>query len=86
MPIIAVFYGIIVRMFYKDNDPPHFHAEYQGQSGKFDFEGKLLAGDIRSRTALKLVEEWSEVHKEELMANWEKARLGLPMERISPLD
>ncbi|MBD3299586.1 MAG: DUF4160 domain-containing protein [candidate division Zixibacteria bacterium] len=86
MPIIAVFYGIIVRMFYKDHDPPHFHAEYQGQSGKFDFDGTLIAGDIRSRTALKLIAEWADAHNEELMANWEKARLGLPIERISPLD
>jgi hypothetical protein len=51
MPTISVFFGIIVRMFYRDHNPPHFHAEYQGQNATFDFGGKLLEGEIDSRTA-----------------------------------
>ena len=51
MPTISVFFGIIIRMFYRDHNPPHFHAEYQGQSATFDFDGKLLEGEIDSRTA-----------------------------------
>ena len=50
MPTISVFFGIIVRMFYRDHNPPHFHAEYQGQNATFDFGGKLLEGEIDSRT------------------------------------
>lgn len=42
MPTISVFFGIIIRMFYRDHNPPHFHAEYQGQNATFDFDGKLL--------------------------------------------
>jgi hypothetical protein len=44
MPIIATFFGIIVRMFYRGHEPAHFHAEHQGQQGKFDFDGKMKAG------------------------------------------
>ena len=46
MPTISVFFGIIIRMFYRDHSPPHFHAEYQGQSATFDFDGNLLEGEI----------------------------------------
>jgi hypothetical protein len=38
MPVISVFFGIAIRMYYEDHDPPHIHAEYQGQRAKFDFE------------------------------------------------
>jgi hypothetical protein len=41
MPIISVFFGIIVRMYYKEREPAHFHAEHQGQQGKFDFAGEM---------------------------------------------
>ena len=55
MPIISMFFGIMIRMFYNDHDPPHFHAEYQGQGGKFDLDGNLVVGNVRSRAALRLV-------------------------------
>jgi Domain of unknown function (DUF4160) len=57
MPTISVFFGIIIRMFYRDHNPPHFHAEYQGQNAIFDFDGKLLEGEIDSRTAKGLYQE-----------------------------
>ena len=44
MPAISNFFGITIRMYYDDHAPPHFHAEYQGQTGSFDFSGRLLAG------------------------------------------
>lgn len=47
MPIIAVFFGIVVRMFYKEHEPAHFHAEHQGQQAKFDFSGNVVAGQIQ---------------------------------------
>jgi hypothetical protein len=46
VPIISVFFGIVVRMFYKEHEPAHFHAEHQGQAGKFDFSGKMVVGNI----------------------------------------
>jgi hypothetical protein len=57
MPIIAAFFGIIIRMFYREHEPGHFHAEHQGQQGKFDFDGNMMVGNIRSRTALRLIRE-----------------------------
>jgi hypothetical protein len=58
MPTIIVFFGIIIRMFYRDHNPPHFHAEYQGQNATFDFGGKLLEGEIDSRTGKALIRKW----------------------------
>jgi hypothetical protein len=86
MPVISTFFGIVIRMFYREHGAPHFHAEYQGQQATFTFDGELLAGSMRSRTALRLIREWCVAHREELKANWDKARAGERLERIAPLD
>jgi hypothetical protein len=52
----------------------------------FTFDGQPLAGSVQSRTALRLVQEWSILHREELEANWARARAGEPLERIEPLS
>jgi hypothetical protein len=57
VPIISIFFGIVVRMFYKEHEPSHFHAEYQGQLGKFDLDGHLIVGNLPSGTALRLIAE-----------------------------
>jgi hypothetical protein len=46
VPIISTFYGIVIRMFYREHEPAHVHAEYSGQQAKFDFDGKLVAGEM----------------------------------------
>ncbi len=86
MPIISVFFGIVIRMFYQEHEPPHFHAEHQGQSGTFAFDGKPLAGDVRSRTALRLITDWATAHRLELEANWTRGKSGRPLDRIEPLE
>lgn len=86
MLIISVFFGIVIRMFYKEHEPGHFHAEYQGQQAKFDFEGEMIAGNIQSGTALRLVREWASLHRLELEANWQNMRAGRPLDRIAPLE
>ena len=86
VPIISVFFGIIIRMFYKEHEPPHFHAEHQGQHGKFEFSGKLLAGNIQSKTTLRLIREWAAIHQAKLQANWEKMKAGEPLDKIAPLE
>lgn len=73
-------------MFYREHGIPHFHAKYQGQQATFTFNGEQLAGSIRSRTALRLIKEWSAAHRVELEANWSRARAGESLERIAPLD
>ena len=86
MPIISVFFGIVIRMFYREHEPAHFHAEYQGQQGKFDLEGEMIVGNIRSRTALRLIREWASLHWREIDANWESMKMGRPLERVEPLE
>lgn len=86
MPVISVFFGVVIRMFYREHGVAHFHAEHQGQQATFTFDGKLLAGSIGSRTALRLIAEWAAVHGPELEANWERMKTGRSLERIEPLD
>jgi hypothetical protein len=73
-------------MFYAEHGAPHFHAEYQGQQGKFGFDGVMTVGNIQSRTALRLIGEWAGQHKKELEKNWENLKGGRPIERIPPLE
>lgn len=86
MPVISVFFGIVIRMFYREHGVPHFHAEHQGQQATFTFDGELLAGGIRSRTARRLIKEWATAHRTELDANWKRIEAGEPLERIAPLE
>ena len=86
MPIISMFFGIIIRMFYNDHDPPHFHAEYQGQRGTFDLDGDMVVGNVRSRIALRLVKEWAVLHRREIEVNWESMKAGRPLNPIPPLE
>ncbi len=86
MPVISVFFGIIVRMFYREHGPAHFHAEHQGQQATFDLDGQIIAGNIRSRTAVRLIQEWTSLHRAELEQNWENMSRGRPLDRIEPLE
>ena len=86
MPIISKFFGIIIRMFYDDHNPPHFHAEYQGNKAVFDLNGNMLKGDLKSKTARKLVREWVDLHSNEIAHNWELAMRGKALKQIDPLD
>jgi len=85
MPIISRFYGILIAMYFNDHNPPHFHAKYAGDEALFDFNGDIIEGKLPKR-AIKFVQEWISYHKEELQDNWEKARLGEPLNNIEPLE
>jgi len=86
VPIIAVFFGIVIRMFYREHEPAHFHAEHRGEHAKFDLDGKLIAGEIRSRKARGLIRDWAALHRRELQANWEKMQAGQALDSIEPLQ
>ena len=86
MPVISTFFGIVIRMFYQEHGPPHFHAEYQGQQATFDFGGELLAGDLRSGVAKRLIRDWAVQHRAQLEANWANMEVGRALERIEPLE
>ena len=86
MPEVSRFFGIIIRMFYDEHNPPHFHAEYQGAKAVFDFDGNLLQGDLGSKTARRLIRDWIDLHRDELIADWERARQDETLRKIAPLD
>jgi hypothetical protein len=86
MPYVSMFFGIIVRMFHNEHNPPHFRAEYQGQRGVFSIDGNIIKGNITSKTAKKLIHEWALLHQDEIMQNWQKASQGKQIDRIEPLN
>lgn len=85
MPEISRFYGIIIRMYFIDHNPPHFHADYQGMQAEYDIRTlEVIAGSLPNR-AQSLVLEWAQLHRAELMENWEKAQIPVAMDKIEPL-
>ncbi len=88
MPVISMFYGIIVYLYFVDNkqhNEPHIHVKYQENEAVFSImHGALLDGKI-PQSKIKLVSAWMEIHKEELMADWELAVSGQQPFRIEPL-
>jgi len=85
MPEICRFFGIVIAVFYDDRNPPHFHARYGGEKVSIEILTlKVLEGKISPR-ALGLVVEWASLHKDELMKDWELAKLNIPPEKIEPL-
>ena len=73
-------------MFYSEHNPPHFHAEYQGSEGIFNFDGEMLYGNIKSTTALKLIKQWSLLRKDELEENWVNIVKKTGINKIEPLQ
>ena len=87
MPILSMFFGIIIRMYRAINGPhhiPHIHAEYQGQELVIPLDGEISEGSLPSKKT-KLVLAWIEIHHEELVANWQLLSEGEEYFKIDPL-
>ena len=85
MPEICRFYGIVIKMFFDDHNPPHFHAEYADYEALIDVNTlAVFSGRLPTR-ALALVSEWATLHHEELLLDWQKAKSLEPLEKIEPL-
>lgn len=88
MPVISMFYGIIIRMYFLDNQhhgEPHLHARYAEYEASISLaEGEVLAGEL-PRKQLRLVQAWIELHRDELMADWALAIAGQSLYKIDPL-
>lgn len=85
MPTISMFYGIIIKMYYDDHNPPHFHAFFGEYKAIFNFEGELIDGNMpNSKT--KLISAWALIHKEDLIANWKLAKDNERLYDINPLN
>jgi hypothetical protein len=88
MPVISMFYGIIVSMYFFDtgrHKRPHIHVKYQGEEAVLSIpEGEVLDGQIPAGK-LRLAQAWIEIHREDLMADWQLASTGNPVFKIEPL-
>jgi hypothetical protein len=89
MPIISIFFNLKIMMFWNDHAPPHFHAAYVGQDEDAIIAIQtleVLAMGSLKRRALGLILDWAELHRDELLANWDLARQGKPLNSIAPLE
>ena len=86
MPTVSYFYGIYIRMYVREHLPPHFHAVY----GEFEANVSIDNGEVIEgrlpRNARRLVREWVEKHRPELVSNWRRTQSGFAPERIAGLD
>jgi hypothetical protein len=86
MPTISEFFGILIRMYWDDHLPPHFHALY----GEHEAQYNILTLDVINgklpRRAHALVVEWASLHKDELMMNWDRCQVPAPAVPIDPLE
>ncbi len=86
MPQVSRFFGIVIKMYYNDHQPPHFHAEYNEYIAEITIETfEVLKGEL-PRRVMGLVLEWAAIHRDELRANWDNAREHTLIEPIAPLE
>ena len=86
MPVISVFFGIVVRMFHQDHNPPHIHVQYGEYNAIVAIKTtKLLHGKLPPRV-LKILREWMGLRKSELELAWAKATVMKNPNRIKPID
>ena len=85
MPQISTFYGLIILMNFKDHSPPHFHVWYGDYKITITIQNGIVTGKMPQR-ALKMVFEWLEIHRNELLQEWEKAQKGETLTQITPLQ
>jgi hypothetical protein len=84
MPELSRFYGIVIKMFFtdKEHNPPHIHAIYGDYIGEFNIlSNTLMVGDLPPK-AVKLVNEWIEVHQKELVDIWETQNFR----KVAPIE
>lgn len=85
MPEISRFLGIVIAMYYRDHAPAHFHAIYGDFEATIDIATGAVNGNL-PRRALAHVQEWRELHRQELIDGWNLARSSKPLPRIAPLE
>ena len=86
MQTISMFYGILIRMYWNDHAPPHFHVEYGEYRAQYLIETLVLSRGQLPRRAHALVLEWAAMHRNELMEDWELCVHKQQPNMISPLD
>ena len=85
MPVISRFLGIIITMYWSDHAPPHFHAKYADYEVTVDILSGVVDGKFPKR-ALRHILEWYDLHKPELLENWERCGKYEVLKAIDPLE
>ena len=85
MPTISIFYGVVIQMFWREHNPPHFHAIYAGEEAIIDIRSLEVTQGAISRRALAMVLDWAQDHQDELLENWRLCQLKQHPQRIEPL-
>ncbi|TPG09645.1 DUF4160 domain-containing protein [Sphingomonas oligophenolica] len=86
MPVVSLFFGIVIRMYFDGHPPPHFHASYQGFEAFVRIEdGEITRGSL-PRKPTRIVQQWALDHGPELMANWQRGGALTPLEMIAGAD
>ena len=86
MPTISRFFGIDIRMYYEDHEPPHFHVYYAEYSGSVAIESLEVTEGHLPKRAFRMVLEWAIEHRRELLAKWARAQAHEPLRPIAPLE
>jgi hypothetical protein len=86
MPEISRFFGIVIKMFFDDHNPPHFHAEYGDDLALIDIRSLSVFSGRLSPRVMGLVIEWATLHQPELFADWDRARAQQELQKIAPLE
>ena len=86
MPRVSQFFGIVIAIYFHDHALPHFHARYAEHEASITIDTLRVHEGSLPRRALALVLEWAALHREELSANWDRAVVGEPVQRIAPLE
>jgi len=85
MPKISEFFGIAIYMYYREHQPPHFHAIYGDEEALIAIDTLAVIAGRLSPRAIGLVSEWASLHKDELLEDWRLAESRMPLARIEPL-
>jgi hypothetical protein len=86
MPTISKFYGILIRMYFNDHSPPHFHAEYGEHKAIVAIEQLTVTEGRLPRRAQQLVLDWAELHQQELLEDWRLCMAKEQPKQIAPLQ
>ena len=85
MPIISKFFGIVIYMYWKDHAPPHFHAKYGDDEIVIEIKSGKISGNMSNR-AIKMIQEWRQLHEKDLLKEWELAEQKKALFAINPLE
>lgn len=86
MPRVSQFFGVVIYLYHNDHLPSHFHAEYGEFEAVYTIETMEILRGRLPRRAQNMVVEWALMHRDELRANWHRAREQKPLLEIEPLD